>query len=107
MGLEFRVRWQREGRNPSYRIYQDWNAACQKVQGLQAMDSIKAETERFADMPDLVSVELQVREVGAWGCHAYQPKVNESAIERVREALWYRYGEGAPKDRPTPSEMPF
>lgn len=110
MPLEFRVRWQREGRNPTFRIYQDWNAACRKARSVQAMDDIKGETERFEEMPDLAGPpELQVREVGAWRAHDYQPKATDSDRTGLREHLWYRYGEGAPKDEPDPArgEFPF
>lgn len=114
MPHEFRVRWQREGRQPAFQIYQSWEAACRKVRSIMAMDEVKRDTERFADMPDLVGPpELQVREVGAWAAHDYQPKATEFDVKGVREHVYYRYGEGAPPPEPAPSggefefEVPF
>lgn len=108
MPLEFRVRWEREGRQPHHVIYQDWNAACRKVRSVQAMDQIKGDTERFEDMPDLVSVELQVREVGEWHAHDYQPEVTGGDVKQLREHLWIRHGEPrwAPDDLPS-EPFPF
>lgn len=107
MPLEFRVRYQRGDRQPHTIIYQDWGAACRKVQSVKAMDEIKADTERFEDMPDLTSVELQVREVGEWRRHDYQPPLTDHARERMRERLYYRYGEGCPKDASDSTGVPF
>ena len=112
MSLEYRVRWQREGREPAYRIYQSWEAACRRVRSLMAMDEVKKDAERFADMPDLVGPpELQVREVGEWGTHDYQPKASEFDVKGVREAIYWRYGQGAPPDPEPPlrpmTEIPF
>lgn len=86
MPLEFRVRFQRGDRQSKTIIYQDWNAACRKVQSIKAMDEIKGDTERFEDMPDLVSIELQVREVGEWRRHDYQPEATDPAGSKSREA---------------------
>lgn len=86
MPLEFRVRWQREGRQPSHRIYQTWESACRRVRTVQAVDAIKADFQRLASMPDLTGPpELQVREVGEWRRHDYQPKANDYDRDRLRE----------------------
>src|SRR3954447_26383043 len=104
--LEFRVRWQREGRPPSYRVYQTWDAACRKVRGIKALEVIKDAT-RFENMPPLAGPpELQVREVGAWRRHDYQPKASEYDVKSMGQ--WADYTDPTP--RPLTSEdagVPF
>lgn len=91
MSLEFRVRWQREGRQPSYRIYQTWDAACRKVCGIKALEQFKDDTSRFATLPNLTGPPtLQVREVGAWQDHDYQPKAEDHDVRNMREWVSYR-----------------
>lgn len=67
MPSEYRVRWQREGCQRSYRIYQTEGAARRKVSGLLALEEIKSSIEQFCDMGNLVEgPDIQVREVGEW-----------------------------------------
>ena len=77
MPLEFRVTWRREGRKRSTRVYQTWEAAVRKVRGIKALEAIKDGTA-MADMPDLVDQPvLEVRQVGEWQRHDYQPEASE------------------------------
>ncbi len=109
MALEYRVRWQREGRNPTYRIYQHGDTACRKVRGLLALEIIKAKTERYADMGDLVGPpELQVREVGEWHANEYQPTASEFDVNNMGEWAWWTGGaHEKPSRESTPDPFPF
>lgn len=81
---EYRVRWQREDRSPSYRIYQSFEAATRKVDAIVATEEVKHAVPRLASLPDLVEPPvIQTRRVGDWedGERGYEP----SEI-RVREA---------------------
>jgi hypothetical protein len=99
MPLEFRVRWQRDGRQPTYRIFQSWDAACRKVRGLRALEDVKADFAQYDDMADLVAApELQVREVGEWRRHDYQPKATEYDRVSMRDHAWWREPVSAPED---------
>lgn len=90
MRFEYRVRWQREGRHPHHRIFQSWDAACRKVRALIALDKIKGEFTIYDDMEDLVGPPtLQVREVGEWRDHLYQPQACGIDEARLRDhAKW-------------------
>lgn len=104
MPLEFRIRWQREGRQPTYRIYQSWGAACKKLTGISALEDVKAEFSQYDDMPNLVSApEVQVREVGEWRRHDYQPQAQECHRRNMRDhASWH-----APVAPETREDVPF
>ena len=86
MPLEFRVRWEREGKHPKTLIYQSWHSALRKVRHLKALDVVKGEFDYYDDMPSIVDgPTLQVREVGEWREHDYQPPAHPSDIEGMRE----------------------
>lgn len=81
---EYRVRWQREGRNASYRIYQAEAAARRKIDAILALEEVKGDTRHWEDMPDLVGApELQVRDVGEWTNAQAQEVPSESALAGV------------------------
>jgi hypothetical protein len=102
MSLEFRVRWQREGRRATIRIYQTWNPACRKVRGLLALEDIKCDFSRYDDMPDLVGPPvLEVREVGEWCPSEYQPQASD--YDRLGMRDHARWHEPAEPD----TEVPF
>lgn len=64
--VEFRVRWKREGRQRSYRIYQSWDSAYRKAQGVLALEAVKEHTT-FDGMPDLEERPvIEQRPVGNW-----------------------------------------
>jgi hypothetical protein len=86
---EFRVRWQREGSQPSYRIYQSEGAARDKIDSVLALEEIKAQTARWDDMPDLVAgPELQVRDVGEWSAADPGAQTEPSDSARTGVAEW-------------------
>jgi hypothetical protein len=63
---EYRLKWRRDGRQWSYRIYQTWSAAYRKAQGIVALEEIKDDT-KLADMPSLVEGPvIEERAVAAW-----------------------------------------
>lgn len=105
MPLEYRVRWEREGRTPKHRIYQSWPAARQKYLSIKAFDSLKADYPRIAETPDLVSVEMQSREVAAWSTHDEQPEVTEDTIRSIRDH--YGWTEPSIHDKEPSTEVPF
>lgn len=77
---EFRVRWRREGRAPTSRIYQTEAAARRKVDSILALEEIKGDTRHWEDMPDLVGApELQARDVSDW--RAAEPGAQEAPSE--------------------------
>jgi hypothetical protein len=89
VSFEYRVVWQREGRQRTTRIYQTEQAARRKIDGILALEEIKSDNSQWEDMPDLVAVPvLEVREVGEWTDHAEQPAdaPTDDAREGVR--LW-------------------
>jgi hypothetical protein len=80
VSAEFRVRWQREGRSPTSRIYQTETAARRKIDSILALEEIKGDTRQWADMPDLVGPpELQVRDVSEW--RAAEPSAQDAPSE--------------------------
>jgi hypothetical protein len=84
MSLEYRVRWRREGRQRTTKIFQTWDAACRKVRGILALEDVKAETN-MATMPDLAEKPVvEAREVGVWVEHPVQPG---DPTERDREGM--------------------
>jgi hypothetical protein len=86
MPLEFRVRWEREDRQPTYRIFQSWSAACRKMTAVAALNDVKGEFSKYEDMPDLVGPpEMQVREVSEWRRHDYQPGAQDCHRESMRD----------------------
>jgi hypothetical protein len=86
---EFRVRWQREGCSPSYRIYQTEQAARHKIDSILALEEIKADTVRWDDMPDLVEGPvLQVRDVCEWRLAEPGAQVEPSSMARLGVAEW-------------------
>lgn len=108
MPLEFRVRWQRGDRRPKTVIYQTWESAVQKARSVAAIDAVKHDFPRLDEMPDLEFVELQVREVGEWRRHDWQPTATEADQRRLHEHMsWTEptYSERAAD--PTPTEVPF
>lgn len=83
--VEYRLRWRREGRSSTGKIYQTERAAREKMDRLLALDEVKGDT-RFEDMPDLAEIRLEIREVGPWNAVADQPtKASARAVEHVRE----------------------
>jgi len=99
MMLEFRVRWQREGRGQVTRIYQTWDAAYKRYCTIKCWDDVKDGT-RYDDMPDLKFVVLESREVPDWQPHQFQPDITDYYRERTREGIL----RGEPVDR---WEVPF
>jgi hypothetical protein len=82
-GVEYRVRWRRVGRAGTSMIYQSAAGARGKIDRLLALEEVKGETDRFADMPDLAAAPiLEVRPVGDWAPHPEPP-----AREPSEEAL--------------------
>lgn len=70
--VEYRLRWRREGRERTTRIYQTRKAAERKARGILALEEIKDDTS-MAEMPDLVELPtLEERVVGAWGTSGTQ-----------------------------------
>lgn len=104
MSLEFRVRWQREGRAPTYRIYQSWEAACRKVRAVAALEAVKGDFPQYDGMEDLIGPPmLQAREVGVWAPHDHQPDPSDYDEQRMREhAKWTQ-----PAAPETASGIPF
>src|SRR5262245_49657332 len=86
MPAEFRVRWQREGRAQSTRIYQTWKAAYNRYCTIACWDSVKEGT-RFDNMPPLKYVVLESREVPAWTPHEFQPEVSDLFREQTRRGI--------------------
>jgi hypothetical protein len=88
VSTEYRVRWQREGRSPTTRIYQTEAAALRKIDGILALDALKGDSKRWDDMPDLVgSPELQMRVVGDWVATEHgQDAPSEHALAGI--AVW-------------------
>lgn len=81
---EYRVRWQREGRRITGRIYQTEKAALHKAEGIAALEEVKGDT-RFEDMPDLVGPPvIEARLVGEWT--PVTDQANEPT-DRAREAI--------------------
>lgn len=72
VGFEYRLRWQRVGLNPVTRIHQRERSAVSKAERLLNLDEIKGDDDfgvgasSYADMPDLVMMTLERREVGEW-----------------------------------------
>lgn len=65
-GVEYRLRWRRQERGRTYRIYQTREAAHRKARGILALEAVKHETS-MSDMPDLAEPPvIEEREVGAW-----------------------------------------
>jgi hypothetical protein len=89
MPLEYRVRWRREGRGQGTRVYQTFYAAWKRYCTIKCWDDVKEGT-RYEDMPDLVFVVLESREVPAWEPHPFQPEVAESYRARTREGILAR-----------------
>jgi hypothetical protein len=95
MPTEFRVRWQREGRGQGSRVYQTWDAAYRRYLTIKCWDDVKEGT-RYKDMPDLVFVVLESREVPAWEPHPWPPVVTPFYRDRTREGILR--GEPGPSD---------
>lgn len=89
---EFRVRWQREGSQPSYRIFQSESAARHKIDGVLALEEIKAQTTH-RDMPGLVDGPvLQVRDVSEWRPAEPGAQTEPSPTARLGVAGWAGVG---------------
>ena len=86
MALEYRVRWQREGRGQCTRIYQTWKAAYNRYTTIKCWDDVKADT-RYEDMPPLVYVVMEARQCPAWEPYPFQPDITDYTRERVREGI--------------------
>lgn len=86
-GMEFRVRYRREGRaSGASLIYQTEKAARAKIDRLLALEEVKGDS-RFSDMPDLAGTPtLEVREVGVWLSHPDPPPPvpSSGAVEAMR-----------------------
>lgn len=86
--VEFRVIWKREGRRQSTRIYQSWDAAYKKAQGVLALEAVKAETE-FAAMPDLEQRPvIETRPVGDWSENEFQVTEPSDYLKRSMRELY-------------------
>lgn len=73
MALEYRVRWRRDGRQVTTRIYQRSEAAWRKCKWIAALEAVRERTH-LADMPAIVEgPTVQVREVGQWTDNEVQP----------------------------------
>ena len=85
--LEYRVRWRREGRQGTSVIYQSEEGARAKADRLLALDAVKGETQRFADMPDLTGPPtIEVRTVGEWAASIVQPtEPSDEAVASMEE----------------------
>jgi hypothetical protein len=89
MSSEFRVRWQRQGRGQSTRIYQTWSAAYRRYLTIKCWDDVK-EGSRYEDMPDLEYVVLESRECPEWTPHDFQPEITDGFREATRKGILYR-----------------
>jgi hypothetical protein len=108
MALEFRVQWQREGKYPKTLIYQSWHPAIRKVRHLKALDAVKDDFDAYDDMPRIVDgPTLQVREVGEWRRHDYQPLTTEGDVENAREHAEFRDAEIRAKKGEVPAGDPW
>lgn len=87
---EFRVRWKREGRQQTTRIYQSGKAAHRKAQGILGLEAVKADTS-FHAMPDLeIAPVIEMRPVGDWEPTEYQvAEVSEGT--KMSMADWAEY----------------
>jgi hypothetical protein len=86
MPLEYRVRWQREGRGQTTRIYQTWSAAYGRFCTIACWDDVKDGTS-WENMPPLQWIVLESREVPAWEPHPFQPEVSDFYREQTRQAI--------------------
>lgn len=86
MSVEYRLKWRREGRPWSYRIYQTLEAAHRKARGIVALEQVKDETTTMDNMPDLVEAPvLEIRQVGPWERALTQPSPpTKSDLEGMR-----------------------
>ena len=71
-GFEYRLRWTRVGLKPTSKILQTERGAVEKAERMLSLDETKGDSDyghgapSFADMPDLVVMTLERREVGDW-----------------------------------------
>lgn len=85
-GTEYRVRWRREGRGQATRIYQSKEGALRKVEAILALERVKEDTSRWADMPDLAERPvIETRSVGQWTGDVEYPDPSARALERVAD----------------------
>lgn len=105
--FEYRVRWQRGDHREATRIFQTIGGARNKIHGLLAMDQVKGDTQRWADMPDLEgSPILERRVVGDW---EVMDGLTEAPLEVVcRFAEWAGLNDSDRELAPaTEDEIPF
>jgi hypothetical protein len=108
MPLEFRVRWQRDGRRAKTVIYQDWSAACQKMRSVSAIDAIKHDFPRIEEMPDLIGPpEFRSARSSEWRAHDYQPTATDRDRRRLHEHMRWTEETYSERAEPTPGEIPF
>lgn len=95
MTLEYRVRWRREGRQRASKIFQTGEAAHRKARGINALEEVKARTDR-ADMPDLVEPPvIEVRECSPWAEAPVQPGPPTDS-DREGMLLYFGVPDGGP-----------
>lgn len=81
---EYRLKWRREGRQWSYRIYQTWSAAYRKAQGILALEDVKDDTT-MAEMPNLAEGPIiEERAVAAWEPSEVHMVVTDATRESMR-----------------------
>lgn len=85
-GIEFRVRWRREGRGQGTRVFQTWKAAYDRYCTIKCWDDVKTDT-RYDSMPALEYVVLESRRVPAWEPHDFQPEVTDYYRQQTREGI--------------------
>ena len=92
---EFRVVWQRVDRQRSTRIFQSWNAAYHKAQGILALEAVKKDTT-YSEMPPLAHRPvIEQRTVGDW--EPVGIEVNEPS-RGVEENMLAHFGQPSKRD---------
>lgn len=103
--MEYRVRWKREGRQQSTRIYQKHGSAWHKARGILALEAVKGDTS-FHAMPDLEERPvIEGRPVGDWEPDEYQPG-EPGALEKQAMLEWAEYTNPKNPD-PEGVDVPF
>jgi hypothetical protein len=83
--LEYRVKWRREGRQHTYRIYQTWNAAYRKAQGILALEDVKDGTS-LASLPALAEPpSIEERPCGGWEPSTVVIEVTDHTRDSMRQ----------------------
>lgn len=93
LAYEYRLRWRREGRQASTRIYQTERAALRKADGILALETLREGSRWLEDMPLLTEKPIvEAREVAPW--HALPEQLTEpTGTARDGMAEWLRWQE--------------